>query len=217
MKKIFSIVFLLAFTASLFAANGIVVTQKYAGVAEKGSVTVTWYVTATQCKMKMDFQSADVTSTTWFIPDLSTGNLLTYGEGPVPAKVSKTYYSIPAKSIQSNLNVSRVSVNRTGETKTLMGMLCEKVIVKTNKTITEMWVTKDFKADYYKYYAFFQSSYELMGLSEESLQGFPLESVTKDLTGNVITSLNLTSAKSSDLTSADFNVPADYKAADLKK
>ena len=76
-----------------------------------------------------------------------------------------------------------------------------------------MWITTDFKPDFYKFYPYFQNSYELMGLNEEGIQGFPLQSVTKDISGNVLSSYSLVSVAQKDLSGADFAVPADYKSA----
>ncbi len=215
MKRVVSIVTLIMFVASAFAGKGLIVIQKYVDANAKGStVTVTWYVTATQCKMKMEFSDAKVNTVNWFIPDVANGKLLTYTEGAVPVGTQKAFYSIPVQSIKSDMNASRLSVNKTVETKTVSGMVCEKIIVKTNRSITEMWVSKDFKADYYKFSSFFQNSFELMGLNEEKLQGFPLSSITKDNSGKVISSYDLISATSSELTESDFTVPAEYKNAE---
>lgn len=215
MKKIITTVVFAVVTILSFADKGIVVTQEYFDANAKGAkVNVTWYVTASQCKMKMEFSDVKVNTVNWFIPDASTNNLLMYAEGAVPSGAQKTFFSIPVQNIKADMNASRVSVNTTGETKTVSGMLCEKIIVKTNKSITEMWVTKDFKPDYYKFYPFFQNSFELMGLSEEKIQGFPLSSVTKGNTGKVISSCDLISVTSSELTESVFTVPAEYKSAE---
>ena len=203
------------FVTSLFANKGLVITQKYFDSNAKGSsVNISWYVTASQCKLKMEFSDTKVNTVNWFIPDVANSKLLTYTEGAVPGGTQKAFYSIPVQSIKSDMNASRVSVGKTGETKTVSGMLCEKIIVKTNKSITEMWVTKDFKTDYYKFASFFQNSFELMGLNEEKIQGFPLSSVTKDNSGKVISSYDLISATSCELTESDFTVPAEYKSTE---
>ena len=55
-----------------------------------------------------------------------------------------------------------------------------------------------------------------MGLSQEGLQGVPLESVTKDNGGQVVSSYSLISAKNAELNTGDFTVPADYKSVDTK-
>ena len=215
MKKILLIVFAIAISTGLFAGKGLVVTQKYTDAASKGAtISVTWYVTETQCKMKMSYADDKLNSTTWFIPDVAGSKLLTYSDGQVPGATGNRYFTVPVQSIGSGIAVSRVNVSQTGETKTIGGILCQKVVVKTNKSTTEMWITQDFKANFYKFYPFFQSSYELLALSQEGLQGVPLESVTKDLSGTVINSYQLVSASNSDLSTGDFTVPAGYQSAD---
>jgi hypothetical protein len=215
MKKILSIVFIIAVSTNLFATQGLVVTQKYTDASAKGAtIQVTWYVTADQCKMKMSYADDKLNSNTYFIPDVAASKLLTYSDGQVPGATGNRYFSVPLQSIKPAINVSRVSVTQTGETKPVGGILCQKVIVKTNISVTEMWVTQNFKADFYKFFPFFQNSFELMALNQESLQGVPLESVTKDLGGKVISSYQLVSASESDLTSADLSVPAGYQSAD---
>ena len=212
MKRIISIAVSAIFVTSLFAGKGLVVNQKYFDANAKGAtVNVTWYVTETQCKMKMEYRDAKVNTVNWFIPNAEGHNLLTYTEGAVPSGVQKAFYTIPVESIKTDLNVSRITVNRTGETKSVSGMLCEKIIIKTNRATTEMWVTKDFKSDFYKFYPYFQNSYELLGLNEENIQGFPLSSVTKDNSGKVISSSELISSIATNLAESDFNVPSEYK------
>jgi hypothetical protein len=146
--------------------------------------------------------------------------LLMYAEGAVPAGAQKAYYSIPTQNIKADkqIDISRVKVERTGEMKTIMGVPCEKIIGRTNKTITEMWVTTVFKTDYYLFYPFFQNSFELLVLNEEKIQGFPLSSVTKDLTGKLIISTEVVSASITNLSASDFMVPAEYiNSEDLSK
>jgi hypothetical protein len=212
MKKIFSILFAVVVSTGLFASKGMVITQTYTDAANRDAkITVTWYVSQTQCKMSMAYADGKVNSTTFFIPD--GANLLTYSDGIAPGAAQKNYFSIPVQSITGNSDISRVTVTHSGETKTLGGVLCEKVIIKTNKTLTEMWLTSDFKPDFYKFSPFFQNSIELMGLNQEALQGVPLESVTKDNGGVVIGSYTLVSAQSTELGTGDFMVPSDYKNA----
>jgi hypothetical protein len=216
MKKILSVVFAVVISTGLFATKGLVITQKYTDATAKGAaITMTWYVTETQCKMKMSYADGDVNSNTYFIPDIAGAKLLTYSDGVAPGGGERKFYSVPVQGIKPAIEVSRVSVNQTGETKTIGGMLCQKVIIKTNRTTTEMWITQDFKADFYKFYPFFQSSYELLGLNDQSLQGVPLESVTKDNGGTVISSLQLVTVTNSDLSAGDFTVPAEYRSADV--
>ncbi len=209
--------FTLLLALSVMGGSGLVVTQKYTGAdAPAGSsVTVTWYVSQNQCKMKMEYKDDKLNSATWFLPQMASGKLQMYAEGDVPPGVQKAYYEVPVQDVKpaSASNVARVSVQKTGETKTMAGFNCEKMIVRTNKGSTEMWVTTDFKPDYFKFYPFFQNSGALLGLNEESIQGFPVEYISKDNLGNVVSSNTFVSGSNSNLSDADFKVPAEYKNA----
>lgn len=215
MKKIISFVFAAAFSAGLFAGQGMLITQTYAGATNKGaSVSVTWYVTASQCKMKMVYADGKMNTTTFFIPDPANGKLLTYSDGTAPGAPQKVFYTIPVSGIkEDHEDVMQATVTKTGETKTIGGMVCEKITAKTARGTTEMWVTKDFKPDMYKFFPYFQGSIELKVLSQEGIQGVPLESVTKDNTGALIESYTFVSAVNTELNTGDFSVPAEYKEA----
>jgi Domain of unknown function (DUF4412) len=215
MKKIFSIIFAAILSTGLFASGGMIITQTYKDAGNSAaSITVTWYVSETQCKMKMEYADGKINSTTYFIPDAAAAKLLTYSDGAAPGASQKNYFSLPVQNIKGNADVTRVNVTRTGETKTLAGIVCEKVIIKTNRSTTEMWLTRDFKPDFYKFSPFFQSSVELLGLSQDGIQGMPLESTTRDNSGAIISSYTLISAQNAQLNAGDFAVPSDYKNAE---
>ncbi len=219
MNKFLSLFVLLLFTAFSFAEKGIVVTQKYTDANVKANVTVTWYVTESSCKMKMEFSDTKVNSVSWFIPDFGSNQLLTYTEGEVPKGAQKNYFAIPVAGIKAakSATASAVKVERTGETKTIGGLNCEKMIATTGTTTTEMWVTKDFKTAFYKAASFFANSYELNALSGSNITGVPLESTTKDSTGKVINAYSFASASTTSLSATDFTVPADYTLAVTRK
>ncbi|MES2621734.1 MAG: DUF4412 domain-containing protein [Bacteroidota bacterium] len=217
MKRILFTALLSALILCAIAEKGWVFTQKYESADSKGqNITVSWYVTSQQCKMKMEFSDAKVNTVSWFIADMQQNKLLTYAEGSVPSGAQKAFFAIPVQNIKADKTsgTARVSAQATGETKSVSGLLCEKVLVKTNKNITEMWVSKDFKPAFYKFYPFFQNSIELMALSEEKIQGFPVSSQTKDISGQVTASYQLLSAQSIELSEADFKVPSEYKDAE---
>lgn len=211
MRKLFLALSFSVASICAFAWEGTIV-QKYSAPGSN-AITMTWYVTDNDCKMKMDFADGNVNTSTFFIPDLATSKLITYAEGGTQKKV---FYTIPVAGIEpsKDMNASRVTVERTTETKAIGGLNCEKLIVKTNKNVTEMWVTKDFKPNFYKFFPYFRSSFELMGLYEDRIQGFPMSSVTKDLSGAVVAQNTFVSATSADLTDKDFKVPDGYVSAE---
>lgn len=212
MKKSITFLFLLV-SGLIFAGKGLIVTQKYNSGKDGQQITVTWYITETQCKLKMQFSDKDVNTTTYFIPDMKNNQLLSYSDAAA-AGAQKTYYGIPVQNIKAEIEPLRVE--RTGEAKTISGINCEKIIARSGSTITEMWVTKDFNADYYRFASFFRSSYELKALSGGSMKGFPLSSVTKDNTGKVINSYELVSVSSVEIADSEFVVPAEYKSSGSK-
>lgn len=217
MMKLSSLTLLLFISLFSIAEKGLVVTQKYTDANVKASVTVTWYVTENACKMKMEFSDDKVKSLSWFIPDYSSNQLLTYAEGEVPAGAQKTYYAIPVAGIKSNSTSTNFKIERTGETKTIGGMNCEKIIAHATSSTTEMWVTKDFNAGLYKASSFFANSVELNILNTQKISGVPLESITKDNGGKTLSAYSLISAISTQLASSDFAVPEAYKLAEVGK
>lgn len=212
--------FLLLLVTALFsnAGNGIIATQKYTDANTKANITVTWYVSESNCKMKMEFSDEKVNSVNWFIADAANTQLLTYTEGAVPAGVSKMYFAIPLQNIKAaGAGAASIKVEKTGETKTISGINCEKMVIATEQHVTEMWVTKDLPVGFYKFTSFFQNNFEMAGLNAEKISGFPLQSVTKDKSGKVINSYSLVSASSSELSPNDFTVPGEYKLAEKGK
>lgn len=100
MMKLSPLTLLLFISLFSFAEKGMVVTQKFTDANVKASVTVTWYVTESACKMKMEFSDDKVKSVSWFIPDYSSNQLLTYAEGEIPAGAQKriTLFLLPVLS-----------------------------------------------------------------------------------------------------------------------
>lgn len=196
-----------------FAAKGYVFTQKYVG-ASNANVTVSWYVTADNCKMKMVFGNQQINSTTWFFPDFAGNQLLSYNEGPVPNGVAKAYYKLPIDKVrvEAGNEATRMVVEKTTESKQIGGLMCNKYVIRTNKTETEVWVTSKFDAAFYRYYPFFKDHSALAGLFDAKVSGFPMESTTKDLTGKVLNAYQFVSATEIELSDIDFKVPTEYKS-----
>lgn len=217
MMKLSPLTLLLFISLFSFAEKGMVVTQKFTDANVKASVTVTWYVTESACKMKMEFSDDKVKSVSWFIPDYSSNQLLTYAEGEIPAGAQKTYYAIPVAGIKSSNSATDFKIERTGETKTIGGINCEKIIARATSSTTEMWVTKDFNAALYNAASFFANSIELSILKAQKITGVSLESMTKDSSGKTLNAYSLVSAISTTLNPADFAVPEAYKLAEVGK
>lgn len=220
MKKITSIIIVLFIAAYTFAGEGITVVQKYKdATTPNADITITWYITDNNCKMKMQLNDKNISTSTNFIPDAGSGVVLTYADGAAPAGTTPTYYSIPLNRISATTTatVGNIKVVQTGETKTISGLVCEKVMIFAATSETEVWITKDFKPAFYQFYKYFRNDLALMALNAESLKGVPLMVTTKDLSGNVISSATLVSAVKGDLKDDTFKVPAEYQLATAPK
>lgn len=211
---ILSFLFVCVATVS-FAGKGITLQQRYVSPGSDAKITVTWYIQDGRAKMKMDFGDSKVNTSTFFLPDYANKQLLTYSDGAVPSDVQKTYFAVPLAKLElsKQMEVSRIKIERTGEVKEIGGLKCEKLVMTTNKTVTEMWVTKDIKAEFYQNYPYFINSFELLGLSEEKIKGIPMSSVTKDLSGKVINAYEFVLAAVVEHSDAEFKVPAGFVEA----
>ncbi len=211
MKKLGLATLILIHSLATQAQKGIILEQTYTAKNLPGKdVAVTWLVTDNNCKMKMKFPESN--GNTYFLPDLKGGVIRTYNDGPVPEKVKPTYFEVSLDKVSggSETAVSRVTVKQTGEIKTIGSFKCEKIVVTTNKGETEMWVTKDYKPEFYRYAGFFKSSIELTALAEEKIKGVPLESVTKDAAGNVISRYAFKTATQQEISASEFSVPSGF-------
>jgi hypothetical protein len=214
MKRVIVASLFLMCAVMSYAAKGYAITQKFKG-ASNADVTVTWYVTDDKCKMKMVLGTEGKQSTPCFIPVLANGQFLTYNEGVGPAG-QKVYYKIPVSKVSSE-SVTRLNVRKGEQTREIGGLTCEEYTVQTNTNETEMWVSKKFSPVFYKYYAFFKDYVALAGLNQERVKGFPMESVTKDATGKVVSAYSFVSVQEVELSDADFTVPAEYKSVESAK
>ena len=215
MKHFIFLFSLLLAAAGSNAGKGIIVEQNFIqGTGTKTTVKVTWYITNDNCKLKMIFGDGNFSTTSCFIPDAANMQMISYNEGEVPEDEGgkKTFFATPVSKINagSEMNFSRIAVEKTGETKDIAGFKCEKVLVKTNKSETEMWVTVSFKPEFYKFVSFFPANTTLVGLNEGKIKGFPMQAVTKDLNGKVINSYQFVTAKETELNDGEFRVPDGY-------
>ena len=207
MKKI--LLFILAFANVLICSAGdATIKMKYSNETFKGSgVELTWFLSATNCKMELSFTNKDMTTVSAFIPD--NNSLLMYdtkAEGK-----NRHIYTLPLETIKSDpkLLFKRSKVVVKDEVKKIAGIDCKKVVFSTDKFISEFWVATSLP-DGAKWQSYFLSYPELAAIADAELAGFPLASVIKDLSGNTISSFEATSVSFSPLTKDIFFPPAGY-------
>lgn len=216
MKQIFFTALAAFLTLNAIADKGVVITQKFATSTTDAGVTLTWYVTANNVKLTMQFKDSKVSNTvTHFIPNTKDATLQIYTDGPVPDGVQKAYYATPVSSIKPSATsqYTRIDVKASGEVKEITGIKCEKYIITTNTNVTEVWVSKNIKFNTYQYHPYFPDNTPLLGLYNAQVSGVILSAVTKDLTGKELSKYELTNAQEKEIAADEFTIPAAYKRA----
>lgn len=169
-----------------------------------------WYFKGDQCKFEVTVPVKDKSVNTCLIPRLSDKHLIVFSNSP--AEDGKQYYSeVDLTSVKPDpaFVFSRVEIEKGTEAKSLNGYDCTHYIVRTDRSITDMWIAP-IEVSFVKFASFFPSNYELIGMSKKSISGFPMKSVTKDLAGNVIADFEVTSLVKKTFNAADFSIPAGY-------
>jgi hypothetical protein len=165
------------------------------------NVTMTWYLSASKCRIDMTASGKDVNSNTVLILDPSSKNLKTYettGAGP------KQYFQVDAGSISGGTAI--LSVSPTQEAKLIDGYKCEKWIVVSSVGVYNIWVTKDIDFDWSGYKDFFKTSVEVQAMIHQGVKGFPM--LTESASGSNNAAVESVSAHSLD--SNTFEVPSQY-------
>ncbi len=209
MSKISLLIFLFPF--SLIAGDA-VISMKYTDAKiPAAKVELKWFLTDELCKMQMMYAYENQNTTTVFLPNTEKNSLLMYD---VKAdEKSKYLFTLPLETLKGDTRFAfnRSKVKEGKEEKTIAGVSCKKVTLTTDRFVAEFWLAKSLP-DGGKWMNFFRSYPELAAIADAELQGFPLASVIKDLSGNVIASFETTSVQQSPISKNEFTVPAGYRS-----
>lgn len=173
---------------------------------------VTWTFKDNQSKMSMVMTDASgKVASSSFIPQKSSESLLIYSNTSA-ADGKNYYYQVPLNKIEDTKK-SDYRAEKTSESKVILGYTCTKYLVYSSSTITEMWVASSIDVNYGTWANFYKTNAEMQGLKLLGIVGFPLESTTKSLAGNIIFQYTTSSVLSKTLDDKEFQVPANYVLA----
>ena len=209
MKQILIFIFCISFY-SIFAFDGEIKLHytNFNGGDFKVE-NVEWYFKKDKAKMVISMKDPNGTvSNSSFIPVKSKESLIIYSNTPA-ADGKNLYFEVPINKIEEH-NKTDYRTEKTTETKSILGYDCTKYLVYTANSITEMWVTTSIDMDYGSWASFFKTNAEMQGLHMANLIGFPLESTTKSLAGNIIFQYSTESVTAKTLDDKEFSVPAGY-------
>jgi hypothetical protein len=102
---------------------------------------------------------------------------------------------VHANDISSEIDMSRSEVKDNGVRNIQEYGEVNVLIITTPTTITETEVSKMIDINLSKYAAFFKNDYALLALIKSGQTGFPLNSVTKDKNGKVLSRTTLISIR----------------------
>jgi hypothetical protein len=209
MKQLFFILLIFSSIMSFAFDGEIKLSYTYFNGGDFKVEEVSWLFKKDQAKMTMNMRDANgkllVTS---FIPEKNSKALTIYSNTP-SSDGKNQYFQVDISKIE-DLKKAEYRTEKTTETKTILGYACEKYMVYSQSTITEMWVAKSIDIPYGSYASYFKTNAEIQGMALTGINGFPLESTTKSLAGNIIFQYMAQSVSGKSVDANQFNVPAGY-------
>lgn len=151
--------------------------------------TITWYIRGNQISMEtfMHTQKGDY----WFlaVPDLKTGKLFIHSR----ANDGESTYEIAVDNIQGAATGSKLYVTKGAnfdDPKTGKGV--EMTIANASYT-THSKISLDIPIDFSLYAAYFKDDFAIQSMAITHQPGLPIESETRDLSGNFLKRYELVS------------------------
>lgn len=195
---------------SLFAFTGeIVLNYSNFNAGDFKVDNVTWKFKNDRAKMTLSMADAKgKISLNSFIPVKATESLIIYSDNK-SEDGKNFYYDVSLNKIEDHSKTD-YRAEKTTETKKILGYDCTKYLVYSSSTVCEMWVAASLDINYGSWAAFYKTNAEMQGLYRLGITGFPLESSTKSLAGNIIFQYTTQSVSAKSLDDKEFAVPAGY-------
>jgi hypothetical protein len=190
MLKYFTIFcFLISFVPYLSAQSfeGIIETKQ---VDANGlSHDITWYIK--KDKIAFELKGDKNAIKMRFIPQPKLNSMILVLTGPEGESKSE----VNAKDISSEIDMSRSEVKDNGVRNLQEYGEVNVLLITTPTTITETEVSKMIDVNLSIFAPFFKNDYALLSLIKSGQNGFPLNSITKDKNGKVISKTTIVSIR----------------------
>lgn len=190
-KIITTLLISLCFTTLVFAQNfeGIISAKQLA--ANGVTNDINWYIKKDKIALELRNSSDPAGMKMRFVPQPKQNSMLLV----VITNDGETKSEIYAGDISSEIDMSRSEVRENGVKNSAEYGELNILIINTANTITETEVSRMIDVNFSKYAAFFKNDYALLGLIKNGQNGFPLNSITKDKSGKVITKTTVLSIR----------------------
>lgn len=191
-----------------------VISGEYYSAENDSRMEIEWYLASGNVALKMIMDSEKGRYITTFIARQESQQMDVLSKTP---QGTKLHHPIPLKEVKSSENFpakSSFEVRQQGESKTISGRSCKKIVAESPESKTIAWLAKTINFPFYQYADYFKSDYNLALLSQLSINGFPLQSVTTSNRGLIIESWEAKAIQKKSLSPSVFEVPADYKTVE---
>jgi len=201
MHKIFTILF---FNIAILT---IIHAQTFEGIvemrqtnAEGISSEITWYIKKDKLAFRIQSNASSGILKMRFVPQPKQNTMFMY----IGTPQGEVKNEIAAQEISSEIDLQRAEVKEIGtKSSAEMGELTV-LLLNTATTSTETEFTKIVDINLAKYSLFIKNDYSVQALLLMNQVGFPINSVTKDKSGRVISKSTVTSVKKTSLPDSFF-------------
>ena len=201
MHRIFTILF---FNISILT---IIHAQTFEGIvemrqtnAEGISSEITWYIKKDKLAFRIQSNASSGILKMRFVPQPKQNTMLMY----IGTPQGEVKNEISAQEISSEIDLQRAEVKEIGtKSSAEMGELTV-LLLNTATTSTETEFTKNVDINLAKYSLFIKNDYSVQALLLMNQVGFPVNSVTKDKSGRIISKSTVTSIKKTSLPDSFF-------------
>jgi hypothetical protein len=189
------------------------------GAASDSPVISTYSMKGNFTRIDTDMSAAQPGMTSWMIMDMDKREIMT--GMPMPGQKMYMVMKIPDPKNTSTTGASGsdIQYTETGQTDTILGYKCEKVLIKSQNGETEAWVAQGLGA--FKMMAAGgpmggrrapKSSWDSALAAHNA---FPLRTVVRDKSGKVQVTLEVIAIEKQSLPDSTFAPPADYQKFDM--
>lgn len=149
---------------------------------------VTWYIKKDKIAFEVKTISDNGSLKMRFVPQPKQDNMLMIINNTEKKEIA-------TRDISGDIDLSNAAVNSNGTKASPEFGQVELLTISTTDMNTEVEVVKEIDVDLSKYAAFLKNDYGVQALIQSKQIGFPLNSVTKDKNGNVISTTKVQSVQ----------------------
>lgn len=169
-----------------------VLSQSFEGIIEMHQITsngleydLKWYIKEGKIAYELSSESSRGAVQMRFVPQKNSNSMLMVS--------GNTKTEIPSSDITAPIGFSMVGakLQDKGSVSNKDFQMVKNWQISTEEIIAQVEVTTDVKINFSEYKEFFKSDYGLCALAESGKSGFPLNSITKDKTGKILTKTTL--------------------------